>query len=186
MNVAGNPAARVFGLAAEFDSAADLYAAAQKIREAGYRDFDVYSPFPIHGMSEAVGERPSRLGKFVFIGGLVGFLTAVGLQFIPSSIIYPLIVMGKPTGFYSVPAFFPIMFELTVLFSAFTAFFGLLLMNGLPRWNHPIFNWERFQSVSDDKFFAVIESTDPKFEAQAAADLLSALGGSNLTLVHED
>src|SRR5687767_1150697 len=132
MNIAGNSQAPLHGIAAEFDSAAELFAAATKIREAGYRRFDVYSPFPIHGMDEAMGQRPSSLGKFVFIGGVLGFLTAVGLQFIPSSIIYPLIVMGKPTNFYTVPAFFPIMFELTVLFSAFTAFFGLLLMNGLP------------------------------------------------------
>ena len=110
MNVAGNPQAPLYGLAAEFDSAAELFAAAKKIREAGYRKFDVYSPFPIHGMDAAMGLKPSMLGKVVFIGGLTGFLTAVGLQFIPTSIIYPLIVMGKPTNFYTVPAFFPIMF----------------------------------------------------------------------------
>ena len=186
MNVAGNPQGPLYGLAAEFDSAAELFEAAKKIRGAGYRKFDVYSPFPIHGMDEAMGLQPSKLGKFVFVGGLMGFLTAVGLQFIPTSIIYPLIVMGKPTNFYTVPAFFPIMFELTVLFSALTAFIGLLIMNGLPRWNHPIFNWERFLRVSDDKFFAVIESGDLQFEADEAGKLLAELGGSNLTLVHGD
>lgn len=186
MNVAGNPEAPLYGLAAEFDSAAELFTAAQKIRGAGYRCFDVYSPFPIHGMDQAMGAKPSTLGKFIFVGGLAGFLTAVGLQFIPTSIIYPLIVMGKPTNLYTVPAFFPIMFELTVLFASFTAFFGLLMMNGLPRWHHPIFNWERFKRVSDDKFFAVIESRDPRFAANEAEALLTELGGTNLTLVHED
>lgn len=186
MNVAGNPQGPLHGLAAEFDSAAELFVAAKKIREAGYRKFDVYSPFPIHGMDDAMGLQPSKLGKFVFVGGLLGFLTAVGLQFIPTSIIYPLIVMGKPTNFYTVPAFFPIMFELTVLFSAFTAFIGSMMMNGLPRWNHPIFNWERFQRVSDDKFFAVIESSDPQFEESEIEKLLAELGGTNLTLVHGD
>lgn len=186
MNVAGNPQAPLHGLAAEFDSAAELYAAAEKIRDAGYRAFDVYSPFPIHGMDQAMGLKPSNLGKFIFIGGLTGFLTAVGLQFIPSSILYPLVVAGKPTGFFTVPAFFPIMFELTVLFASFTAFFGLLIANGLPRWNHPVFNWDRFTRVSDDKFFAMIESRDPKFQAQDAGAFLAELGGSNITLVHED
>ena len=186
MNVAGNPNAPLYGLAAEFDSAAELFEAAKKIRDAGYRCFDVYSPFPIHGMDQAMGLKPSILGKLIFFGGLAGFLTAVGLQFIPSSIIYPLVVAGKPTNLYTVPAFFPIMFELTVLFAAFTAFFGLLIINGLPRWNHPVFNWDRFARVSDDKFFAMIESRDPKFQAKEAGALLAEIGGSNLTLVHED
>lgn len=186
MNVAGNPKAPLYGLAAEFDSAAELFEAAKKIRDAGYRCFDVYSPFPIHGMDQAMGLKPSILGKLIFLGGLAGFLTAVGLQFIPSSIIYPLVVAGKPTNLYTVPAFFPIMFELTVLFAAFTAFFGLLIINGLPRWNHPVFNWDRFARVSDDKFFALIESRDPTFRENEAGALLAKIGGSNLTLVHED
>ena len=96
----------------------------------------------------------------------MGFITAVTVQFVPSSFIYPLIVMGKPTNLFTVPAFFPIMFEFTVLISAFTATFGMLIMNGLPKLNHPMFNWERFKRASEDKFFCVVEQSDPKFAAR--------------------
>jgi len=186
MDVAGDPKAKAFGLAAEFDSASELYHAAEKIRDAGYKKFDVFSPFPIHGMDDAMGLKRSLLGKLIFFGGLTGFLTGVGLTFIPSSIIYPLIVAGKPTNLYTVPAFFPIMFELTILFSAFTAVFGMLIMNGLPRLHHPMFNWDRFKKVSDDKFFCVIETRDAKFAERDVKDFLESLGGQNITRVHGD
>ena len=183
MKSAGNPEQPVYGIAAEFESAADLYHAAEKLRDAGFRKFDVFSPFPIHGMDDAMGLRRSILGMIVFGGGLTGFLVAVSLTFIPSSILYPLIVDGKPTDLMTVPAFFPIMFELTVLFSAFTTIAGMLILNGLPRLNHPMFNWDHFKKVTADGFFAVIESGDPKFDEMGAAEFLSSLGGENITLV---
>ena len=186
MDVAGDTSTSVYGVAAEFDSASELYHVAEKLRDEGFKKFDVFSPFPIHGMDDAMGLKRSLLGKLVFCGGLTGFLTAVGLTFIPSSFLYPLIVMGKPTNLFTVPAFFPIMFELTILFSAFTTVGGMLIMNGLPRLNHPMFNWERFKKVSDDKFFCVIEARDPKYSERGAGDFLASLGGKNVTRVHED
>ncbi len=186
MEIAGNPSAPMYGVGAEFASAADLLRVAKEIRAAGYENFDVFSPFPIHGMDKAVQSRRSPLGRIVFIGGLTGFLTAMALQFIPSAVIYPLIVHGKPTGIFAIPAYFPILFETTVLFSAFTAFIGLLMMIGLPRFNHPLFNWERFKRVSAEGFFAVIESRDPKFSTEEAGRILESLGGGNVTVIHED
>lgn len=186
MNSTGNPEAPVYGVAAEFQSARDLYHAAEKIRDAGFHKWDVFSPFPIHGMDEAMGMKRSLLGKVVFIGGLTGFLTAVTLTFVPSSILYPLIVAGKPTNLFTVPAFFPIMFELTILASAFTAVIGMLVMNGLPRLNHALFNWERFKKVTEDKFFVAIEAKDPKFTERSVRDFLESLGGTNVTTIHGD
>jgi hypothetical protein len=186
MESAGNPQAPLYGVAAEFDTAGELFHAAEKMRDAGFTRFDVFSPFPIHGMDPAMGLKRSLLGKIIFLGGLAGFVTAVTIQFVPSSFIYPLIVMGKPTNLFTVPAFFPIMFEFTVLISAFTAVFGMLIMNGLPRLNHPMFNWDRFKRVSDDKFFCVIEQRDPKFSEREVRDFLESLGGRNITMVHED
>jgi len=186
MNIAGNPKEPVYGVAAEFQSAADLYHAAETLRDSGYQKFDVFSPFPIHGMDDAMGLKRSVLGFIVFFGGLTGFITAITLQFVPSSFLYPLIVAGKPTNLMTAPAFFPIMFELTVLFSAFTTIAGMLILNGLPRLNHPLFNWEGFKKVSEDKFFAVIESSDPKFSETEIAVLFDSLGGSNITKVHGD
>lgn len=186
MNVAGNPSAPVYGIAAEFQSARDLYHAAEHIRDAGFKKWDVFSPFPIHGMDDAMGLHRSKLGLFVFCGGCTGFLLAATMQFGTSSILYPLIVAGKPTNLYTIPAFFPIMFELTILLSAFTAVFGMLIMNGLPRFNHPLFNWERFKKVTEDKFFVAIEASDPKFDAVRLKDVFESLGATNITTVHGD
>lgn len=184
MDIAGDIHEPVYGVVAEFDSASELYHAAEKLRDAGYKKFDVLSPFPIHGMDEAMGMKRSILGIVVFCGGLTGFLTATGLTFIPSTFLYPLIVAGKPTDLMTIPAFFPIMFELTVLFSAFAAVLGMLVLNGLPRLNHPLFNWDRFKKVTEDKFYAVIESTDPKYSDEGSAQFLSSLGGTKITKVH--
>jgi hypothetical protein len=186
MNPSEDHESPLYGVAAEFDSARDLFHAAEQMRDAGFRRFDVFSPFPIHGMDEAMGLKRSLLGKIIFLGGLTGFVSAVALQFIPSSFIYPLIVMGKPTNLFTVPAFFPIMFEFTVLISAFTATFGMLIMNGLPRLNHPMLGWERFKRVSDDKFFCVIEKRDPKFSEREVRDFLESIGGHNITKIHEN
>jgi hypothetical protein len=186
INSAGNPEAPVYCIGAEFQSARELYLAAEKIRDAGFRRWDVFSPFPIHGMDEAMGMQRSLLGKIVFLGGLTGFLIAVALQFGPTSFFYPLIVAGKPTNLFTVPAFFPIMFELTILISAFTAVIGMLLMNGLPRLNHELFNWDRFKKVTEDKFFVAIESADPKFSERPVREFLASLGGTNITTIHGD
>ena len=186
MRTAGNKEAPIYGVSAEFSCARDIFLAAEKIRDAGYRRWDVFSPFPIHGMDAAMGMKRSVLGQVVFLGGLAGFLLAVGLQFGPTSFFYPLIVAGKPTNLFTVPAFFPIMFELAILISAFTAVIGMLAMNGLPRLNHALFNWDRFKKVTEDKFFVAIESGDPKFSERSVRDLLESLGGTNITTIHGD
>jgi Protein of unknown function (DUF3341) len=186
MKTAGNKESPVFGIAAEFSCARDLYLAAEKIRDAGFQRWDVFSPFPVDGMDEAMGMRRSLLGKIVFLGGLAGFLVAGALQFAPTTFIYPLIVGGKPAGLFTAPAFFPILFELTILVSAFTAVFGMLAMNGLPRLNHALFNWDRFKKVTEDRFFVAIESGDPKFSGHSVRELLESLGGTNITTIHGD
>lgn len=176
---------RVYGMAAEFPSAAALFTAAEKVRDEGYRRWDVHSPFPIHGMDKAMGLGKSWLSGLVLVGGITGFLTAVALTMYPSLIEYKTVVHGKPTDFFTVPAYVPIMFELTVLLSAFSAFFGWIIFNGLPRWYHPMFNWDRFVKVTDDGFFLVIESRDPKFTEARARELLEEIGGQHVTLVED-
>ena len=156
---------KIYGLGAQFESAAALMKAAEKIRDAGFSKWDVHTPFPVHGMDKAMGLGKSWLSTPVLIGGATGTLTATLLTFIPSWGIYPMIVHGKPWDWRTVPAFFPIMFELTVLFSAFSTIFALLIMNQLPKWYHPVFNWERFSRVTDDGFFLVIEAREYAFTA---------------------
>ena len=175
----------VYGLAAEFDSAAALFSAAEKVRDLGFKRWDVHSPFPIHGMDQAMGLGKSWLSSVVLIGGITGLLTAFTLEMYPSIVLNKVIVHGKPISFFSVPAFFPIMFELTVLLSSFACVGALLVFNGLPRWHHPIFNWDRFEKVTDNSFFLVIEADDPKFSQAKTRQLLEEIGGRNVTLVHE-
>ncbi len=176
---------KVYGLGAEFDSAAQLLRAAEEVRDAGFKVWDVHTPFPVHGMDKAMGMTKSWLSAPVLFGGAAGLLTAVGLTCIPSFSLYPLIVHGKPYTWATLPAFFPIMFELTVLFSAFTTVFTLLIMSQLPRWYHPVFNWERFAKVSTDGFFLIIEARDPKFSENGTRALLEGLGGAHVTLIHD-
>jgi hypothetical protein len=173
-------------MAAEYPSAAALYEAAKIVRDAGFKHWDVHSPFPIHGMDEAMGLGKSWLSAVVLAGGISGLFTAAVVEFGPSSFLFPLNVHGKPTNFMTVPAFFPIMFELTVLFGAFAAFFAWQLMNGLPRWNHPLFNWERFSRATNDGFFLVIEARDPRFTESEARNLLEKSGGEHITIVHDE
>ena len=142
----------------------------------------------IHGLHMIYEENRVRRGKTLWsnvLGGTTGLLTAVALTCIPSFALYPLIVHGKPFTWATLPAFFPIFFELTVLFSAFTAVFALMIFNQLPRWYHPIFNWERFKRVTNDGFFLVIEAVDPRFSETRTRELLESIGGQHVTLIHD-
>ena len=176
---------KVYGLAAEFPTAGALFNAAEKVRDSGFRKWDVHTPYPVHGMDKAMGLGKSWLSAVVLCGGVLGLLTAVVLQCYPSLWDYKLVVHGKPTTFMTVPAFMPIFFELTVLFSAFATVTALLVMNQLPRWNHPMFNWERFAKVTDNGFFLVIEARDPKFSETQTREMLEQIGGEHVTLIHD-
>lgn len=190
---------RVHGYLAEFESAKELMHAAEQVRDAGFTKWDVHSPYPIHGMDGAMGLGRSKLPFFVFFGGLTGFCTAFVLAsvtqtdigrifspFMPGGIPYETVVQAKPTNVFTTPAFFPIMFELTILFSAFTVLFGLLAMIGLPRLHHPLFESEQFARVTDDAFFLCIESRDPLFSKEDTRSLLESAGGDNVELVEEE
>lgn len=177
---------RVYGYLAEFESASKLYKAAEKVRDAGFEKWDCHSPYPIHGLDDAMGIKRSILPYFVFFGGLTGFCTAIALAYVTQVEIYPTIVQGKPANIFTVPAFFPIMFELTVLFSGFTVLFGLLGLMQLPRLNHPLFASKQFARATDDGFFISIEARDPKFSAEGTKALLDEIGGANIELVEDE
>jgi len=177
---------RVYGYLAEFESASALYKAAEKVRDAGYRRWDCYSPYPIHGLDKAMGIRRSILPWFVFFGGASGLTTAFLLAYVTQVEIFPTIVQGKPANIFTIPAFFPIMFELTILFSGFTTLFGLLALIGLPRLNHPLFCSHQFHRATDDAFFIGIEARDSKFSPEASKSFLENIGGMNIELVEDD
>ncbi len=177
---------RVYGYLAEFKSASALYKAAEKVRDAGFKHWDCYSPYPIHGLDGAMGLKRSILPWFVFFGGMTGTCTAITLAYTTQVYLYPTIVQSKPANIFTIPAFFPVMFELTILFSGFTVLFGLLGLSRLPRLNHPLFASKQFHRVTDDGFFIAIEARDPNFSPEATRDLLSSIGGANVELVEEE
>lgn len=152
----------IYGLLAEFDTPTQLVEAARKVRDAGYTKTDAFSPFPIHEMDEALGIKRSILPFLVFGGGVAGLVAGMGLQYFIHVIDYPLNVGGRP--FFSLPAFIPAAYELTILLAAFVAVFGMLFLNGLPQPYHPVFNVERFALATREKFFLVIESADDRFD----------------------
>jgi hypothetical protein len=156
---------------AEYDDVTDAYYAAQAAREAGYTRFDLHSPFPIHGIERAMGIRFTVLPWIVLCCGLTGltfatFLThytmSANIPLLDNFSGYPFLISGKPL--LSTPAYIPVMFELTILPSAFGAVLGMLLLNGLPMHYNPLLRSNRFKRVTDDRFFLVIESTDPKYD----------------------
>jgi hypothetical protein len=177
---------RVYGYLAEFESASALYKGAEKIRDAGFKKWDCYSPYPIHGMDHAMGMRRSILPYFVFFGGSTGLLTGFSLAYITQIMIYPTVVQAKPANIFTTSAFFPIMFELTILFSGFTVLFCLLGLMGLPRWNHPLFASRQFHRATDDGFFIAVEARDPNFSPEDTKALLAEAGGKNIELVEEE
>ncbi|MEM7313417.1 MAG: DUF3341 domain-containing protein [Planctomycetota bacterium] len=177
---------RAWGYVAEFESAQAVYDAAKQMRDEGFKRWDVHSPFPIHGMDAAMGLSRSYLSKLVFCGGLLGTLTALALQFGTQTGLYPTIVQGKPQNLFTMPAFVPVTFELTVLFSAFTVLFGLLAILKLPRLHHPLFGSKTFIKFSDDGFIISVEARDPKFSREGTKEFLESLGATTVELVEEE
>jgi len=177
---------RVHGYLAEFESVPAIYEAAKQVRDAGFSRWDVHSSFPIHGMDEAMGLKKSILSWLVFFGGATGGCFALFLAGFTQITLYPTIVQGKPANLFTIPAFFPIIFELTILLSAFTVIFGILALNQLPRLNHPLFNSKNFARFSDDAFFLVIEARDPLFSKEKTQEFLQSLGAIEIELVEEE
>ena len=163
----------IYGLMAEFDSPSDLLDAAQRAHVVGYRRMDAYSPFPVHGLAEAIGFHRTRLPFLVLLGGIVGGIGGYYLQYWIHVIDYPLNVGGRPL--HSWPAFIPVTFELTVLLAALAAVLGMLALNGLPRPHHPVFNVPAFEMATQNRFFLCIEASDPRFDGEGTRRFLEGL-----------
>lgn len=192
MSGMANPLVRLFppeeprlvrGYLVEFETVDQVLAAARRMRDAGYRDWDVHSPFPVHGIDGAMGIRGTRLPFFVLGGAATGALGAFLLQSWMNGINYRYVVSGKP--FISLAPDVPIMFEITVLLSAFAAFFGMLIFNRLPELHHWTSASERFRRATSDRFFISLDARDPAFREDEAVRFLRGLGGTNLERVED-
>lgn len=166
----------LYGLVAEFDDPDTLVEAAGKVRGEGYRKVEAYSPFPIHGLAEALEFYDNKVFYATFMAGCLGAVTGVFLECWTSAVDYPMNVGGRP--YVSWPSFVPVLFECIVLFSAFGALLSMLGLNGLPRPYHSIFNTPGFERASQDKFFLCIEASDPIFNRVETARFLEGLGAA--------
>lgn len=179
MSDSGKP----FGILAEFATPADALHAAEKVRDAGFKRWDVFTPFPIHGMDKAMGLKNSKVGWFSFIGGVTGYTTGMLMIWFMNQFDYPITVGGKPL--FSPFSAFPPSYELTILFGAFGALGGMLLLNRLPRLHHPLLKKKRFARATHDRFFVVIETDDPKYNPDETRKLLESAGSKHIELVEE-
>lgn len=166
--------AETWGLMAELDGPGELIAAARALRAEGYTRIDAFTPYPIEELSETVEHHRSKVPLITFLGGLIGALSGFFLQYWSQVIVFPMNVGGRPHN--SWPAFIVVTFEMTILFASLSAVVGMILLNGLPRPYHPVFNAEGFERASRDGFFLTVEAVDPRYDANKTAEVLRALG----------
>lgn len=171
------PAQPAGGIAAEFADADRLLAAVQRLREAGYRRFEAYSPFPIEGLAEAEGFHEGKIAAATLVGGVVGAATGYGMQ-VYTNLDFPIDIGGRPL--IAPPAFVLITFELMVLFAVTACILAMLILNRLPKLYHPVFDIERFDLATLDRFFLVVDAADAKFDRRGSGELLTRLGAVNV------
>jgi hypothetical protein len=163
---------------AEFKTPHDMLDAARKMREAGHTELDAYTPYPVHGTDEALGLERSKVPLIAATGALIGAGTGFGMIWYTNAYDYAINVAGRPT--FSWPTFIPITFELAVLFSALSIFFGLIALFGLPRLHHPVFEVAQFASATTHGFWLSVVSADA-----AVPDRLKSLGATHVSVVHD-
>jgi hypothetical protein len=170
-----------YGMMAEFDSAQHLVDAAQRTHGAGYRKIDAYSPFPVEELADAIGFHKNNVPLVTLIGGITGGLLGYFMQYWIAVIDYPINVGGRP--YHSWPSFIIVTFEMTILFGAIAAVFGMLALNGLPMPYHPVFHVPRFAFATKDRFFLIVFASDPQYDPQGTRQFLESLEPQSISEV---
>lgn len=178
------PSDNLVGLLGQFDSVDAVTRAAGAVRQAGFSRWDVHSPFPIHGIDPVIGVRPTRLPWLVLAAGLFGLVGGIALQWYVNAHDYQYLISGKPM--WSLPANVPVAFETTVLCASLTAVFGMFFLNKLPTLSNPLFKSERFRRATSDRFFILIDASDPRFDRRESEQLLTDAGAVAVEAVEED
>jgi hypothetical protein len=174
---------RPHALLAQFDTPGAAMAAAEKVRDAGYRYWDVFTPFPVHGMDAAMGLKNSKVGYFTFVGGLTGFTTGMTMIWYMNAFDYQIVIGGKPL--FSPLFAFPVSYELTILFASFATLIGMFGLNRLPKLYNPLLKNRVFKQVTHDKFILVIEMADPKYSEIETRRLLESTGSRVIEVVED-
>ena len=169
---------KTYGLIAAFETTPAIYHACEQVRDAGFKQWDAITPFPVHGLDAAMGIRRSKVPRISICGGIIGFCTGMSMIFIADKYDYPLIVGGKPL--FSPMFAFPVSYELTILFTAFATIIGMFVVNGLPMHYHPVQKAPNLTRLLDDRFHIVIEANDPKYNAAATRAFLEQIGGTDI------
>lgn len=178
------PTSTLYGIVAEFDTPEELMAASRKVRDAGYKKIDAFAPFPVEGLSEAIGFKDKLIPTLMLIGGIVGIIWGLGVQVFSLGWSYPLNIGGRPI--WSWPNYIPITFEATVLTCAFTGVVMMFALNGLPQLYHPIFDAPNFDRASTDKFFLLIEARDAKFDLASTKQFMQGLGTERVSEIQSE
>jgi hypothetical protein len=174
---------QVHAVMAEFETPGQIYHAAESLRDEGWTRMEAFTPFPIHGLDHVLGEPGTKVPWVVLGAGVTGAACGLLLQWWTSAVDYPIKIAGKP--YFSIPAFIPVTFELTVLFSAIAALLGMLALNRLPQFYHPVFKHSTFARATDDRFFLAIHARDPRFDIEKAQQALSAHGGAHIEVLED-
>lgn len=176
---------RLYGITALFDNPEKVLSAAKAVTNAGYKEFDAYTPYPLHGLDNAMKLKRSMIGKVTLTAGMTGVVSLILFTWWANSVDYPLWIGGKP--FFAWPSYVPLMFEMGVLFGAVTTVISLLaIWLGLPRNSHPLHDTEFMRRISDDRFGICVEASDPIFEQKQTAEFLRGLGGENVELAYHE
>ena len=172
-----------YGILARFEDPGILLKGAEKVRDFGYKKFDCYTPYPVHGLDDAMGLKRSILGYIVGVGALGGASLGLLLQWFASSYDYPIVISGKP--YFSWQAYMIITFVTMVLGGAISALLGMFHLNKMPTYNHPLFNSEIFKKATDDGFFISIEFSDELYNQEKTINFLKSIGGQDIEVVHK-
>ncbi len=184
--VAGSKEEPLYAIGARFETPEALVQAVDHLRDQGVSLYECFTPYPVHGLAESMRLPKSVLSLLVLGGGISAVLIALSMELIPSCLIYPLVVDGKPLNLSALPQYIPIIVALTIMIGAVTAVVGMILLGGMPRWNNPMFAWDLFAKDASRGFFLAVEARDRKFSASALTELLHELGAGDITAIHEE
>ena len=176
-----NQKKKTYGVIASFKETPKFFHAAEQVRDAGFKHWDCFTPFPVHGLDGAMGLTRSKVPVMTLLGGITGFLTGMLITWYMNGFDYQLIVGGKPMWSPVYP--FPVMYELTILFAAFGTLGGMFLFNMLPRHHHPVWEYDDFVKSSDDTLMILIERRDPQYDPKKTQEFLQAIGGEDITVI---